>query len=104
MRMPKHPNEDRLEKLYECFATGAFDQVLAMCYDNITFTVPGETPFSGVHTKTDFKEWIGKVWAISGGTFREVPYGIVANDYRGMVLLTHSLTRDGKEVRYRTVH
>ena len=39
----------------------------------MSFTVPGNTPFSGNHTKATFPEWIGKVMQICGGKFREAP-------------------------------
>ena len=102
--MSLHPNEEGLSRLYDHFSKGEFESVLKLCSDDITFTVPGHTPFSGVHTKADFTDWIGMVWTISGGTFREVPYRIVANVRAGVVLLLHSLTREGRELRYRTVH
>jgi ketosteroid isomerase-like protein len=102
--MHKHPNEERIAALYDHFAKGEFDAVLAMCSDDITFEVPGRTPFSGVHTKADFKDWIGKVWSISEGTFREVPERIVANDHHGVALLDHFLSRGGREIQYRTNH
>ena len=79
--MHTHPNEERIAKLYDHFARGEFEKVLAMCSDDITFAVPGTTPFSGIHTKATFKDWIGKVWSISSGTFREVPKQIIANDH-----------------------
>lgn len=102
--LPEHPSEKLLAELYERFARRDFAGVLAMCSDEITFTVPGHTLFSGVHTKADFQDWINQVWSISEGTFREVPRRIVANDRHGIVLLAHYLNRGGKELHYRTVH
>ena len=102
--MNVHPDEQRFSRLYDHFSKGEFESVLKLCTDDITFTVPDRTPFSGVHTKADFADWISMVWTISGGTFREVPYRIVTNERTGVVLLLHSLTREGRELRYRIVH
>lgn len=99
-----HPNEDRLRELYEAFARGDMEAVLAMCDDDIEFHVPGSSPFSGVHTKADFGDWMSQVMELAGGTFREKAYEAVANDDRGVVLLNHSLERDGGEIQYRTCH
>jgi ketosteroid isomerase-like protein len=102
--MSHHPNEERLARLYGLFATGQFVDVLSMCIDDMTFAVPGKTPFSGIHTKATFPKWIEQVWSISGGTFREIPYRIIANDHHGVVLLDHYLTRHGREIHYRVNH
>jgi uncharacterized protein len=100
----RHRTEELIARLDDSFSQGDFDAVLALCADTITFTVPGRTPFSGVHSKADFQDWIGKVWSISGGTFREVPVKIAANDHQGVVLLDHHLTREERTISYRTVH
>ncbi len=102
--MAHHRNEDRLARLYDLFATGQFAAVLSMCADDITFTVPGKTPFSGIQTKATFQNWIEQVWSISEGSFREIPYRIIANDQHGVVLLDHYLTRQGREIHYRVSH
>jgi ketosteroid isomerase-like protein len=100
----RHPNEERLVKFYELFGQGKFPDALAMCADDIMFTVPGDTSFSGLHTKATFGGWIEKVWTLSGGTFRETPYRIIANDHHGVVLLDHYLTRNGQAIHYRVNH
>ena len=41
---------------------------------------------------------------ISNGTFNETPLDIIANEYHGIVLLKHSLERNGKRIEYRTSH
>lgn len=100
----QHPNETLLTRLYELFSTGQFGEVLSMCADDITFKVPGNTSFSGTHTKATFQSWIEKVWTLSGGTFREIPYRIIASDHHGTALLDHYLTRNGQEIHYRVNH
>jgi ketosteroid isomerase-like protein len=99
-----HPSEKLLTDLYARFATGDMAGVLAMCDDSITFTVPGTTPFSGMHTKATFGDWIGKVMQICAGQFRETAVDIIANDDHGIVVLDHFVGRHGKEQYYRVDH
>ena len=98
-----HPNEERLHDIYERIAADIAG-VLAMCDDAITFHVPGRTPFSGVHTKADFRDWLGKMEEIAGGTFGEKVVEIIANDEHGVVLLDQWLVRHGRRTDYRAEH
>jgi ketosteroid isomerase-like protein len=102
--MAQHPAEKLLADLYDKFATGDVNGFLAMCHDDIEFHVPGSVPFSGVHTKATFGDWIGKVMQICGGTFGERPVEIIANDDHGVVILDHWLERDGRRIEYRVDH
>jgi ketosteroid isomerase-like protein len=102
--LTQHPNERLLAEIYEIFGRGDLEGFLAKCRDDVTFTVPGNTSFSGVHTKATVPEWIGRVMQISQGTFGEKPVEIVANDYHGVVILDHWLERDGKRIEYRVDH
>jgi ketosteroid isomerase-like protein len=99
-----HSNETLLTEVYARFARGDIPGFLALCDDSIQFKVPAGTPFSGVHTKADFSEWIGKVMEISKGTFGERPVHLIANDEHGVAILEHCLERDGKRIEYRTDH
>ncbi len=99
-----HANETVLVRAYDCFSRGDMPGFLALCEDDIEFHVPGRTPFSGTHTKTDFAEWMGQVMTISGGTFGEKPVDLIANDEHGVAILDHWLERDGKRIEYRTDH
>ena len=98
-----HPNEQLLRDVYERVSTDAAG-VLALCDDAITFHVPGTAPFSGVHTKADFTDWLNKMSEIAAGTFGERTVEIVANDEHGVVLLDHWLERNGARIEYRVEH
>jgi ketosteroid isomerase-like protein len=99
-----HPNEDRLRSLYAIFAKGDLPEFLAGCTDDVTFTVPGNTPGSGTFTKEQFTEWIVGVIGQTGGTFQEHVGDVFANDDHGVLLLHHEFDRDGKHREYRTAH
>ena len=99
-----HPNEDRLRELYAIFATGDLQGFLDGCTDDVTFEVPGNTPFSGTFTKTTFPEWITGVMTRAEGTFREDVLDVFANDDRGILLLNHEFDRAGAHRQYGTAH
>ncbi len=63
-----HPNEQTLSAAYDAFAKGDLASYLALCADDIEFHVPGTTPFSGVHTKADFPQWMAGVMEIAHRT------------------------------------
>lgn len=99
-----HPNEQRLRDLYAIFAKGDLQGFLDGCADEVTFTVPGNTPGSGVFSKADFGQWISGVLGQTGGTFQEHVLDVFANDDHGILLLHHEFDRDGKHREYRTAH
>jgi len=99
-----HPNEKRLRDLYATFAKGDVPGFLAGCTDDVTFTVPGDTPGSGTFTKDQFTDWIVGVIGQTGGTFREDVVDVFANDDHGVLLLHHEFDRDGDHHEYSTAH
>ena len=99
-----HPNEDRLREIYAIFAKGDLEGFLDGCTEDVTFTVPGNTPGSGVFTKSDFVDWISGVIGQTGGTFQEHVLDVFANDEHGVLLLHHEFDRDGVHREYDTAH
>jgi ketosteroid isomerase-like protein len=99
-----HPSEQRLRDLYAKFAQGDLQAFLDGCTDDVTFTVPGNTPGSGTYTKADFVEWITGVLEQTNGTFREHVLDVFANDEHGLLLLRHEFDRDGGHREYGTAH
>ena len=99
-----HKNEDRLRELYAVFAQGDLPGFLAGCTDDVTFTVPGNTPGSGTFDKGTFVEWISGVIGQTQGTFREDVLDVFANDDHGVLLLHHEFDRDGQRRSYETAH
>ena len=104
MRGMGHPNEAQLRDLYATFAKGDLPGFLAGCTDDVTFTVPGRTPVSGVFRQSDFAQWIGGVIGSTNGTFQEHVLDVFANDEHGVLLLRHEFDRDGKHRTYDTAH
>jgi ketosteroid isomerase-like protein len=99
-----HPNEVRLRELYATFAKGDLQGFLDGCTEDVTFTVPGNTPGSGVFDKQTFIDWITGVLGQTAGTFREDVLDVFANDEHGILLLHHEFDRDGQHREYETAH
>jgi ketosteroid isomerase-like protein len=99
-----HPNETMLRDLYVQFAQGNLPAFLDACTDDVTFTVPGDTPGSGTFTKAEFPEWIGGVLGQTGGTFREDVLDVFADDDHALLLLHHEFDREGQHRQYETAH
>jgi ketosteroid isomerase-like protein len=99
-----HPNEKLLRDAYAAFGQGDIAPFLDACADNVTITVPGNTPGSGKFSKAEFPEWIMGVLEPTGGTFREEILELTANDDGAILLLDHQFDRDGKHRQYFTAH
>jgi ketosteroid isomerase-like protein len=102
--MKQHPNEKLLAELYERFQQGDTAGVIAMCDESMIYRVPGSVPTSGIYNNASFGDLVQKTMEIANGTFKETVIDIIANDYRGVVLLKHSLERNGEHIEYRTTH
>jgi ketosteroid isomerase-like protein len=102
--MAQHPSEKLLTELYDRFSKGDMPGVLGMCAPEMTWTVPGAAPFSGVYTNETFPGMIGEVMRISQVSFREEAAHFIASDDHGVAILDHYVTRDGKPLHYRTDH
>ncbi len=100
-----HPNEQLLQQLYAAFSRGDLLAVLGFFDDAMLLHVPGTSKVSGTFTKAEFGPvMIARVMELSGGTFRETPDALLADDAYGVALLTHSVQRDGVSHDYKTAH
>ena len=101
-----HPNEDRFRGGYEAFMTGDLvalaDEYFA---PDIMWHATGNNPLAG-----DFEgvgavlENFGKLFEMSGGTFRLELHDVVANDDHGVALATSFAEREGRSLESRFAH
>jgi ketosteroid isomerase-like protein len=99
-----HPHAKILEKLYQDFAKGDLNAVLAACDDSITFQVAGKSKVAGKYTKANFAQFAGKLKELSGGTLQIEVHDILASDRHAVVLASDHLIRSGEKVQLRTAH
>ncbi len=86
-----------MRKGYEAFAVGDLATVMTIFDEDIVWHSPGRSPLAG-----DFRghqqvtEFFGRIFDLSGGTFKNEIHDILANDEHGVVLLRATAQRDGK--------
>lgn len=101
----RHSNEETIRAAYTAFVQGDLNGYLKYCTDNITFSVPGKGKISGTYKRDEFiSPWVSRVLELTNGTFRETVNDVVANDDRGVVLVTHEFERNSKKFKYESAH
>lgn len=99
-----HPNEELLRKGYDAFGKGDMDTIRELFADDIVWHAPGKSPLAGDHKGVDaVLENFGKVFEMTGGTFRLEIHDILANDEHAVVLVRAQGERDGKKLDDRGV-
>jgi uncharacterized protein len=82
-----HPNEDVIRRGYEAFNTGDMDTLRELFDPDIVWHVPGRNAISGDHRGPDaVLGFFGKVFEITGGTFRADLHDVTANDEHAAAL------------------
>ncbi len=100
-----HPNEDLLRRGYAAFASGDMETVQSIMADDIAWHIGGSSQISGdYHGHPEVLAFFGRVFEISGGTFRVDVHDVLANDEHGTVLVTAHGERDGHTMAAREVH
>lgn len=99
-----HPNVETLTRFYAALAKGDVSAMLALCADPMTFQVPGRSKLAGKYDRTTFASLIARMRALGDGTFASDVHDITATDAHGLVLMTNTVTRQGQQHEYRTVH
>ncbi len=100
-----HPNEELLRRGYEAFAKGDLDTVMSIFDEDIVWHSAGRNELSG-----DFKghqqvqELFGKIFELSGGTFKNEIHDLMANDEHGVVLVNTRAERSGKSFEGTACH
>lgn len=98
-------NVEVLKKIYSQWSEGNVGGVLSHCADTMTFQVPGKSPIAGKYTKANFESGlITKLKTLSEGTYKLEAHDLMSSSIHGTVLVSHSLTRNGKKVELRAVH
>ena len=94
-----HPNEELLRKGYDAFSKGDMDTIRELFADDIVWHSPGKNPLSGdFHGVDEVLQTFGKVFELTGGTFRLEIHDIVANDEHAVVLVRARAERDGRQL------
>jgi uncharacterized protein len=95
--MTEHPNAVLARRGYAAFASGDLDTLRDLMQEDATWHQPGKTAIAGDYIGRDrVFEYFGKIFELSGGTFKADPEDILADDDRAVVIQHTTGTRDGK--------
>lgn len=99
-----HPNVEVLRRFYDAYGKADVAGMLAACGENVTFQLAGKSKLAGKYDRASFPRLIDAMKTLGGGTLKADIHDITATDQHGMVLMTSTVTRDGKKHEYRAVH
>jgi uncharacterized protein len=96
-----HPNEQRLRDGFEAFSKGDFETLRnEFLAPDVVWHSAGRNPLAGDHRGIDEVIGLfGKVFELTGGTFRQELHDVLANDEHGISLATATAEREGKTLR-----
>lgn len=95
--MTEHANAALLRRGYDAFTSGDLDTLSQLFDENAAWHEPGRSPIAGDYVGRDqVFEFFGKLFELSGGTFKAEPIDIFADDARAVAIQHSTATRDGK--------
>ena len=92
-----HPNEQRLRDGFEAFSKGDLDTLRNEYFTpDVVWHSPGRNQLAGDYKGIDqVMGLFGRLFELTGGTFRQDLHDVLANDEHGIVLATASAEREG---------
>ena len=103
----EHPNAKLAREMYDAFSRGDMDAIQNKHFHpDITFYVPGDSAVSGEYRgmQNVLGGFLGKIFELSGGTFRLEVHDVTASDDHAVGLTDGVGERDGKPFRYHNIH
>ncbi len=100
-----HPNEELLRQNYRAASEGDVQTAVDRMADDIVWHVGGNNPLSGDYRgKEAVLGYLGRLTEETGGTLKNDPHDVLANDEHAVGLLQFSAERDGRSLRERAAH
>jgi len=94
-----HPNEKVIRDGLNAFASGDLEAMKKFFAPDIVWHSPGRNQLSGDYKGVDETLGLfGKLFELTGGTFRLDVHDVLANDEHGIVLSTATAQRGGKRL------
>ena len=95
----------RLRDGYDAFGRGDLDALRGLFAPDMVWHVGGNNPLSGDYKGIDAVfEFFGRIFAETGGTFKNEVHDVLANDSHGVALVRQSGERNGKKIDTNAVH
>jgi ketosteroid isomerase-like protein len=97
--MAEHPNVGLVKKGYEAFAKGDMATLEDVLDENMVWHIAGNNPLAGEYRGREavFKMFV-KIAELSGGTFRNDPHDVLANDEHAVALTRETASRGSKQL------
>ena len=99
-----HGRSERLDKLFESFVRGAYDEFLAGCADDLVVNVRGSAQLATTIGKSNVADWHRSTQQLAGDAFRSSVCFVLVTEHEEIVVLTHVIDRNGLSFRYETVN
>lgn len=100
-----HPNEELLRKNYQAASEGNVQAVADRMADDIVWHAGGNNPLSGDYRgKEEVLGYLGRLAEETGGTLKNEPHDVLANDEHAVGLLRFSAERGDKSLDVRAAH
>lgn len=95
-----HPNEELLRETIAAIQRGDMAALQSNYFaEDIRYHVPGRSPVSGDYQGTDeVLAFFGRLFELSGETFRLELQDVIANDQHGVALFSVRAEREGRQL------
>jgi ketosteroid isomerase-like protein len=94
----------RLDEMFASFVAGDDDEFLACCADDLVLNVRGSARLATIIPKAQIPQWHRATQQLAGDAFRSSVCFILVTERVGIVVLTHTIERNGIRFRYETVN
>lgn len=100
-----HPNEEMAREAFAAAGRGDIDALRSEYFaDGMRLHVPGRSPLAGDYDGVaQVMAFFGRVFELSGGTYRTELHDAVANDEHTVALFTVRAERAGRRLEDRTI-
>ncbi len=97
--MAEHPNATLVKRAFQAFASRDNATMQEVWADDIVFHYPGRNQVSGDYQGADaVLGFFGRVAELTGGTFRAVPFAVLAGDEYVASLTSVTEEREGRKL------
>ena len=102
--MAEHPNAVLMRHAYDAFGSGDLDALRDLMAEDAEWHEPGTSLIAGDYVGRDqVFEFFGKLFNLSGGTFKAEVIDILADDDRAVAIQHSTAARNGKTLDTRDV-
>ncbi len=99
-----HQNVELLRTGYAAFEKGDMDTIRGLFADDVVAHIPGRSPLAGDYKGAEeVLGFLGKLFELSGGTYKSDTHAFLADDEHGTVLSTQTADREGKRLNSKSI-